>query len=416
MAFITLSNLRYAWLLILAGACAVGFAAEPADPIARLQRRIDRGEAQLSFDAEHGYLASVLRELKIPVASQGLVFSKTSFQSAKISAQTPRALYFNDDVYIGWVQDGDVIEVAAVDPREGPVFYTLPQQKQAEPKFIRQDAACMQCHQSPQTAELPGFLMRSVFPDGNGQPIFSAGTFVTTDQSPFKERWGGWYADGKIEAHASMANAICNDPNHPGNFTPTDLKAFDLSAYLGSHSDVVALSVLAHQTRLHNLMTQARDTTLAALRQQADMAQLVGTNDDVLKESTRKRIAYACEPVVRATLFSEAVFSSPIAGSCDFASSFQSLGPRDHLGRSLRDFDLQHRLFRYPCSYLIYSEQFDALPDEAKRVIYRRLWQILTGRDASREFSRLTDNDCDAIYAILADTKRDLPDYWKPRR
>ena len=138
--------------------------------------------------------------------------------------------------------------------------------------------------------------------------------------------------------------------------------------------------------------------------------------DEVIAESTRKRIAFACEPVVETMLFSDAAFTSPMAGSSTFAHDFESRGPRDHFGRSLRDFDLQRRLFRYPCSYLIYSEQFNELPDAAKRVIYRRLWQILTGRDASHEFSHLTDADCDAIYQILLDTKPDLPDYWRRRK
>ena len=394
--------------------CVIAPLARAEDPISRLQQRLDCGKAKLTSGSSRGYLESLLHELKIPVSSQGLVFSKTSFQAPKISPQAPRALYFNDDVYVGWVRGGEVIEIASVDAREGPVFYTLPQTAGAKPKFIRQDSACMQCHVSSQTAERPGLLMRSLFADGDGRPIFSAGTFVTTDQSPFKERWGGWYADGKV-ATASMANRLCNDPSHPENFTPTDLKAFDLSAYLGSHSDVVALSVLAHQTRVHNLIAQARDTTLAALRQQSDMARFVGERDEELAASTRKRISYACEPLVRAMLFSEEAFSAPVSGSSNFAHEFQSMGPRDSHGRSLRDFDLQHRLFRYPCSYLIYSEQFDALPDAAKAVIYRRLWQVLTGRDASPEFGHLSDADCDAIYQILAETRTGLPEYWKPR-
>jgi hypothetical protein len=314
------------------------------------------------------------------------------------------------------VPGGDVVEIAAVDPREGAVFYTLPQRASQNPKFIRQDSACTQCHESPQTAEMPGFLMRSVFSGSDGQPIFSAGTFTTTDQSPFTERWGGWYADGKLAHANSMANRLCTDPNRPEAFTATDLKAADLPAYLGKHSDVVALAVLAHQTHLHNLIAQARVATVNALAQQADIEAAAGGHDEIIAASTRKRIAYACEPVVRAMLFCEEAFSAPIGGSSAFAHNFQSPGPRDHLGRSLRDFDLRHRLFRYPCSYLIYSDQFDALPDAAKKVIYRRLWQVLTGRDASREFSHLTDADCDAIYEILADTKSDLPAYWKRRK
>jgi len=75
--------------------------ADLEDPVARLQRRIDRGEAKLVWDDAHGYLRSVLKHLEVPAESQMLVFSKTSFQLQRITPQTPRAIYFNDHVYVG---------------------------------------------------------------------------------------------------------------------------------------------------------------------------------------------------------------------------------------------------------------------------------------------------------------------------
>ena len=419
---------------LLAAATALLLAAAPAlenddplhyetatarDPIARLQQRIDRGQVKLSFDAKHGYLESVLRELKVPLQSQGLVFSKTSFQASRISPRAPRALYFNDDVYIGWVHGGDVLEAASVDPQLGPVFYLLPQRDTGRPRFRRENTSCLQCHQSPLTGNAPGLLMRSVYPDSEGMPLLTAGTYITTDQSPYNQRWGGWYMDGQLAKLNTMGGEIARDPDHPEQMSPleTELdRPFDPSAYLTPHSDAVALLVLAHQTHLHNLLTQANYQTRRAEQEEAVLGKVLGGKDAGDSEALTLRIKSACEPLVAAMLFSgEAPLPGPMDGSSGFREYFQNLGPRDHLGRSLRDFDLHRRLFRYPCSYLIYSEQFDSLPARAKAYIYRRLWQILTGRDDCTVFDHLSDNDRDAIYQIIRQTKNDLPSYWKPR-
>jgi mono/diheme cytochrome c family protein len=392
--------------------------ASKTDPVAELQQRIDRGDAGLTFDTRHGWLESVLRELRVPIDSQGLVFSKTSFQPDHISPRTPRAIYFNDDVYIGWVQGGKVLEVAAVDPQNGAAFYALSQKNQRRPRFIREDSSCMQCHQSEATGGLPGFLMRSVYPDAQGMPVLSAGTYLTTDRSPFNERWGGWYMDGKTK-DLGMGNGIVNDLDRPDNLarTPTKLSmAFDTAPYLSAHSDVVALMVLAHQTRLHNLLARAGDETMRALRDEASIRQMLHEETDRHSQTTESRIKSACDPVVEGLLFcGEPALASPVEGSTNFVREFEKRGPRDHRGRSLREFDLHRRLFRYPCSYLIYSGQFSGLPEPAKQYIYRRLWQVLTGRDDSRPFSHLTDAERDAVYQIVRETKAGLPAYWKPR-
>jgi hypothetical protein len=402
-----------------AGDQAVSATAPSSDPVSQLQQRLDAGQAKLDFDSDHGYLASVLKQLNIPVDSQMLVFSKTSFQQTKISPSNPRALYFDDNTYIGWVNGGDVLEIASVDPRQGPVFYVLNQKKTDRPRFVRETSACLQCHQSSLTGDLPGLLMRSVYPDANGMPILTAGTFVTTDQSPLKERWGGWYMDGSLAKQPTMGNGVAEDSGQPEKLAGAGVcefsKRFEISAYLGHHSDVIALAVLAHQTHLHNLMTRAAYDTRAAVRDERAMNEVLGQQPTGPTLTTVNRIKAACEPLVQALLFSGEASLGEMAGSSDFVKHFESLGPRDHQGRSLGDFDLHARLFRYPCSYLIYSDSFDALPDAAREYVYRRLWEVLTGRDDAREFSHLRDSDRDAIYDILRETKQGLPTYWKPR-
>jgi hypothetical protein len=108
---------------------------KPENIITQLQKRVDSGEVKLLFTDDHGYLPSVLKELKVPVSSQMLVFSKTSLQRDRISPRTPRALYFNDDVYIGFCRLGEVMEVSVADPTLGTIFYSLQQEPASKPKF-----------------------------------------------------------------------------------------------------------------------------------------------------------------------------------------------------------------------------------------------------------------------------------------
>jgi hypothetical protein len=389
--------------------------AQPGDPVARLQDQIEKGQLTLSYDDQHGWLESVLRALHVPVSSQGLVFSKTSFQSPRISPHAPRAVYFNDDLYVGWVQGGAVVEIASIDPKKGVLFYSLAQQKSPRPQLVRETASCLQCHQPQGASQSPLLLMRSVYPDSDGFPVLPAGTFVTTEQSPLKERWGGWYVDGKLP-DMGMANALVIDPAHPDQLTRSAAplaRQLDLSPYLSAHSDAVALLVLAHQTHLHNLISRAAAETRQAMQDDATIHQALHDDPAIHSHIYDLRLASACDPLVEGLLFcGECPLGGDVTGSTGFTRQFESLGPFDSKGRSLRQFDLRERLFKVPCSYLIYSPQFDALPEPAKAYVYRRLWKVLTGRDDSPAFARISDRQRDAIRQILLATKKDLPPYW----
>lgn len=377
----------------------------PADAVASLQKRIDAGEVKLEFDPEHGYLPAVLRALKIPVASQGLVFSKTSLQLDRIAPWTPRAIYFNDDVYVGWVQHGPIMEVATADPKLGAVFYTLDQRPSDHPTFERQTKTCLICHNSAAvTGGIPGFIMRSVYADRYGYAIPTARAVVTTDQTPLERRWGGWYVTGTVGDQRHMGNVIAPVTSHEivnvanyeakvnleANANLTDLSGlFNTKPYLSPHSDAVALMVLAHQTHVHNLITIA--------------------GYDARTGSSDQQVAGAADRLVKSMLFTkEMTLTAPVKGTSDFAAEFAKLGPRDHQGRSLRDLDLDHRLFKYPLSYLIYSETFDALPAVVKDRVYARLREILGGADESDDFADLSASDRKAILEILQDTKPDF--------
>jgi hypothetical protein len=384
----------------------------PTDAIAHLQSKIDSGAVKLEFDTHHGYLPAVLKALQVPVSSQGLVFSRTSLQVDHIAPWTPRAVYFNDDVYVGWVQGGPIMEIASADPKLGAVFYTLEQRMADRPTFERQTRTCLACHDSSSsTGGVPGFLLRSVYPDRYGYAISTVREAATTDRSSLDQRWGGWYVTGTHGTQQHMGNLMAADLVHEvgnvqryvagvtlgPNGNVTDLHdRFSTAKYLTPHSDIVALLVLAHQTYVHNLITAA------------------SYSGRIDPQGVQTKTA--AERLVRAMLFvKETPLTGAIQGTSGFADAFVASGPRDGRGRSLREFDLKHRLFRYPLSYLIYSQAFDAMPDVVKRTVYERLREVLTGDDASPEFSHLSASDRKAILEILDDTKPEVRGSTLPR-
>lgn len=386
--------------------------ASPDNLISRFQARLDRGEVKIPFTEDHGYLAGVLKELNVPLSSQVLVFSKTSLQRHKIGPKTPRAIYFNDDVYIGFCWRGDVLEISAADPALGSVFYTLDQEPVEKPSFHRQTDNCLSCHGSTLTRGVPGHLIRSIFPDRTGEPMLSLGSTRVDHGTPFSDRWGGWYVTGTSGKQTHRGNLILSsrpkDPprENPEGVNVTDLAhRFTVANYLTSHSDLAALMILEHQVEMHNKIAKANFETRLALFQQADFDRILERKTEGLTESTARRIKNVCEPLVRYLFFSgEAVLTEKVAGTSKFVEEFSARGPRDTKGRSLRDFDLERRVFRYPCSYLIYSEAFAKLPAEAREYVHGRIREIVQDEDQSAAFAHLTSEDRRALREILGET------------
>jgi hypothetical protein len=377
-----------------------------SDPVAKLQRQIDAGERTLIWDPAQGYLRSVLDLLHIPTDSQTLVFSKTSFQYPKITPDHPRALYYNDDVYVGKVHSGKAIELVAFDARQGAIFYLLDEHRVAKPVFQRAELDCTQCHIAAGTRGIPGVLLRSVSARVDGTLLPGAPSYITDQDSPLRERWGGWYVSGKAgDPGLTMANAA------GAKRQAFDSQPFKASDYLVPGSDAVALLVLAHQTQMHNLITLTNYKTRIALYN-------LGKQEASLPDTTRRQWERPAEQLLRYLLF---VNEAPLADlgaqqsltASPFAQEFAARGRRDSRGRSLRDFDFVQRIFRYPCSYLIYSDAFDAIPGPAKDYVYHRLLQILTGQDQSEDFARLTPQDRRAVLEILLETKAGLPAEWQ---
>jgi hypothetical protein len=367
----------------------------PTDSIAMLQSQVARGEVRFQRDPKSGFLASLLESLDIDISSQLLVSSKTSLQLDHISPQTPRAIYFNDDVYVGWVQGSPIIEISSTDPVLGAIFYSFAEEAGGSPTFEREETLCIQCH----NPESPSHVMTSVIPDTTGRPIFNAGLYSTTDQSPLPERWGGWYVTGTPSPPGIARNPVSVNRAEGANLT-TLAERLDTSPYLSDHSDIVALMVFGHQINVQNRITYLNYETRKALFEE----QTIGS-----PQETARRIMEAGDALVEAMLFvGEAELTAPVEGLSGFSEDFESRGPFDSDGRSLRHLDLNRRLLRYPMSYLVYSEHFDAMPERARDYVYRRLAQILTERDAGETFRHLSREDRTAILEILTETKSEF--------
>jgi hypothetical protein len=383
---------------------AIGYYTTPAtDAVAQLKANISSGAARLAFDEATGYLRSVLDALELPVDSQLLVFARNSLQNRYITPRNPRAIFFNDAVAVGYIHGAEYLEIAAHDRRQGVVFYTIDQKRREEPVITRTDF-CLQCHSANATVEVPGMLVRSIVTEPSGATVPRFANYVTDHRSPFDERWGGYYVTGRA-AVTHLGNTTLADRSSPDPVVTSaglDIASlagrFDAEHYPTAHSDVVALLVFEHQMRMMNLITR--------IGWEARMVEGTRAAADVLR--------HAANEVVDYLLFvDEAPLDGPVSGTSGFAESFSARGPRDRRGRSLRDLDLTARLLKYRCSYMIYSDAFDALPPPARDAIYRRMWQVLSGADGSDRYRRLSDADRRAVIDILRDTKKDLPDYFQ---
>jgi hypothetical protein len=400
--------------------CGLAWAGEPANAVLKLQEKIEVGKVSFKHSKEQGYLKSLLAELDVPESSQMLVFSKTSFQFEKITPRTPRALYFNDDVYVGYVPGGEVVELSTPDPELGTAFYTFDQKADAPTGFLRHTDSCLRCHNSARTRNQPGHILRSVFTDRTGSPIGSAGGTLVEPGTPLTDRWGGWYVTGTHGKVQHRGNWIVSGKNPDAedrtpNQNLTDLKdRVPVKAYLTPHSDIVALLVLEHQADVHNRLSRATLTANEALRHLELMKDDKAETADLRRVAHRRRIELAGEDVVRGLLYSgETKLEGEVKGTSGFAEQFAKRGPEDGDGRSLRQFDLKTRLFKYPCSYLVYSKAFDDLPAEVRAVVWKRLNEVLTGRDKTEPFAHLSAADRKAIREILGATKKGLPADWE---
>ena len=389
--------------------------------IARLQKRLDRGEAHLRYEPAHGYLDSLLSALNIDLSSQVLVFSKTSLQTDAIGPQTPRAIYFNDDTYVGWIRNSGLLEIVTMDADRGPVFYTLANADASGAHVQRETLRCLTCHDSfsEMGGGVPYFLFESMYNVAGRQIHPDVVARETLDSTPISERWGGWYVTGEDNGAFHLGNIQAPLTRTPMDLTrayrgslPSLAGLFDTSAYPTDKSDIVALLVLEHQVSVHNFIIHANYKSRALLAKERPDALIEGTGGAGsvhwrdLTRQVQVRLSAMLEPLVRGMLMVDAApLPRPMASSSGYTTQFGSQGPRDSKNRSLRDLDLRTRIFRYPLSFLVYSESFAALPLSVKEHLYGRFGDILSGQDHSGAYRSLAPADRHAALEILQCTQ-----------
>jgi hypothetical protein len=331
-----------------------------------------------------------------------LVMSKTGVQGLHTSPQNPRAIFFNDSVTVGYIRGAPLLEFAVQDPQQGVIFYTVDQKPQPRVQFDR-PASCLRCHVGFSTLHVPGMLARSVYIAPDGLPLSQFGSYDADDRTPFAKRWGGWYVTGTHGSMRHLGNATVAKGDTPDTIVSdrtlnrTAIEAFDAHGYVSPLSDIAALMVFEHQWYMMNLITRVGwEARIAAAENRLDLG------------SAPMRDAVA-ELVDYALFIDEQPLSATLKGTSGFAQKFEARGPFDSRGRSLRQLDLDRRLLRYPCSYMIYSPAFRALPIEVRQAVYRRMWEILSGGDAAPRYARLSDADRRAVVEILRDTTPDWP-------
>ena len=354
-----------------------------SDPIAKVMSQVQSGEIKLTFEPRRGYLDSLLRTLKIDPNSQVLVFSKTSLQTDFISRKTPRAIYFNADTYVGWIPGAPLIEIATIDPKRGVILYSLRNDATVPITFDTEPRDCNRCHGRRSKSRSPELFAESVYVSQAGYPRVFAPTVRAVPEVPLRQRWGGWYVTGTHGKQRHMGNEVAEGTDdqykidiEKGANVTSIRRYFDPTQYLSEGSDIVALMTLEQQMDVQNALTTAA----------------LGTSEDL-------------DPLVQALLgCNETRLISPIKGTSNFAANYPNTFPKDHLGRSLGEFDLKTRLQKYPCSPLIYSRAFAELPPAIQTKVVQRIKIVLSGQDRSAAYDHLSAADRKAITEILAET------------
>jgi len=350
-------------------------------------------------DERTGHLMSVLDALGVPVESQLLVFSKTGVQRAYTSPHNPRALFYNESVVVGYVPGAPLIEIASLDPQQAVIFYTV-DQAAAAPTFVR-GRSCLSCHVSSSTLDVPGLITRSNVVADDGTPLPRLGSNDVNHQTPHPDRWGGWYvtSEGAPPPYSQRAhggNITFSPRGDTSNQVFTDwlTSAPEMRGYPSANSDIVSLLVFDHQARAINLLSRLNWEARVAASEGRD------ASDDV------RRLAIELADYL---LFAgEAPAPVPLTPRPGFAARLERATPKDRQGRSFGQLLLTTRLFRYPCSYMVYSEAFDGLPAAVKSAIYARMIDTLSSDTAGSRL-RVSADDRRAILEILRDTKADFP-------
>ncbi len=370
----------------------------PKDPFTRLRNRLEAPNSPLDRTSELAFVRSLLRVLEIPESSQLLVFSTTSLQLGLISPSNPRALYFNDDTYVGWVPGGR-IEIASIDPELGAIFYIFDIPDDASPIRADRSGRCMNCHAGDEVGFVPGLTIKSVLPGPGGGSLDSFRQIPAGHGVPFETRFGGWHVTGAQGFTNHWGNltgrlqegALIRIPNAPG-------ERFRLDRYPVPTSDLVAHCVHEHQIGYFNRAIVAGYRVRTYLH----------SDGPALTAAHLREIQADADELTRYLLFSDEVLfpGQSIRGdtSSSYRRDFMRGADRDQNGASLKELDLSTRLFRHRCSYLVHSAQFQALPPALRDRVLDRIRAAIRETNPDTTLARIDADERHFLRTQLAKT------------
>ena len=393
---------------------------EPDTPLTRIMARAAAGEPILDGKTDREVLGQLLELLEIPIESQVLVYSKTSAQNSRIRPEHPRAIYFSDNAYLGWVQGGE-IEAMTFDKELGAIFHLvkLSERTDSGAPTLSRESGCLSCHANSANREVPGGLVRSVYPGSDGLPLFQAGTYYTTPDSPIQERWGGWYVTGNTGEQSHLGNAIAHEVSDSevtlekiGPEPISDLSDFiNCEPYpFGGSSDVVALMILEHQIAVHNAFGHGGMSTRQTLHRHREIREAFGESPGLpLSETNQGILVNQAKKIAAVLLFADefVMTDGGVEGSIEFQHAFQANAAKSDEFRSLKDLRLCERLFKYRCSYMVYSDAFHDLPEVLKRLVIDEINRALATGAGHGDYPHLSSGERRHIAQILSETHPD---------
>jgi hypothetical protein len=377
---------------------------QPKDRFAGLLKQIEKGEFQPDTSSDQALLRSLLQGLKVPVSSQILLFSASSLQSEIINPRNPRALFFNEDTYVGYVPGG-VLEVAAADPEVGPIFYVFDRLQPGGPfPRVQRGTKCFNCHGGTATKRLPGLIAESLLVSQAGSSLETYRRDEQGHQIPLENRFGGWHLTGKHHISGHKANVF--GLARGGKIEKTEVvpgQTWDTAKHLLPTSDILPHLVHEHQIGFENRLVRG----IYIVRQ------LKHDRKGMLGSAEQAEIDAWSQDFARYVLFAdEAKFPREgIEGDPAYVRDFLEGRITSKRGLSLKDFDLKTRLFKHRCSFMLYTDTWEHAPKEIKDRVYYRMAEAL--RDAQPSMPHLATEERRVIREILKETLRDLPAWWR---
>ncbi len=371
------------------------------DRFSLMKEDLASGKIPLDQSSDRAFLVSLLKALQVPASSQMLVFSATSLQLSLISTRNPRALYFTDDLYVGWMPGGKV-EIVSLDPVLGGIYYIfdLPR-RSGVPLKVERSNRCMNCHGAADSGWVPGLVISSVIPGPNSGSLVSYRQEMLGHGVPLSERMGGWLVTGTGPWKGHRGNVT--GELDAGRLTTTPVpfgETFDVNRYPAATSDLLAHLLHEHQAGFITIALEAGYRARAARHDGG--GRILPEREAELNTAAAKLAAYL--------LFTDEVSLPPggVRGDPVFRGDFAAIRRPDAAGRSLRDLDLKTHLLKFRCSYMIYSPVFSGLDPDMKPRVFQLLHAALQ-KDQRHDLSRhLTGAEKQAIREILTAT---LPEW-----